>query len=105
MCQCRQCQRIGGAGHSAQFVVQAQDTEIQGNPKTFSLTSDAGNAVSSAFCGDCGNPIYKTTAMMPDLLFFHAATLDEPDAFKPEMLVHSDSARPWDHVDPAIARR
>jgi len=105
LCQCRQCQRITGTGHGAQFAIEANNTTITGNVQTYDLTSDQGNKVVSAFCGQCGNPMYKTTSMMPNLLFFHAATLDDPSLFEPQMVVFSESAQPWDHIDPAIERK
>jgi len=104
LCQCRQCQRITGSGHAAQFAVEIDKTNIKGNVQSFALKADSGNDVSSNFCGTCGNPIYKTTSMMPELLFFHAATLDKPSLFQPQMVAHADSAQPWDHIDPAINR-
>ncbi|MGZ0079751.1 GFA family protein [Methylomonas sp. YC3] len=33
LCQCRQCQRITGTGHSAEFVASAKDTIRMGAPK------------------------------------------------------------------------
>ncbi len=104
VCQCRQCQRITGTGHSPQFVVESGKTTVSGNVQTYAMTSDQGNDVISAFCGKCGNPIYKTTSMMPDVMAFHAATLDDPSLFKPEVLVHSNSAQPWDYIDPELKR-
>lgn len=105
MCQCRQCQRITGTGHSVQFAVDANETTIEGKVSTYDLTSDAGNDVKSAFCGQCGNPIYKTTSMNPGMLVFHAATLDNPSLVSPQMVVHSSSAQPWDCIDPSIERK
>lgn len=105
MCQCRQCQRITGTGHSAQFALSANKTTISGSVQTYTLTSDSGNEVLSAFCGTCGNPIYKTTSMMPDKLLFHAATLDAPEQYQPQMLVHRESAQPWDCVHPDVERK
>ncbi len=105
MCQCRQCQRITGTGHSAQFAVEANKTSINGGVQSYALKADSGNDVSSAFCGTCGNPIYKTTSMMPEMLFFHAATLNDPNIFEPQMVVCSESAQPWDHINPSIERK
>jgi len=105
MCQCRQCQRVTGTGHAAQFAVQAAKTTINGTVQTHALKSDRGNDVVSAFCGNCGNPMYKTTSMMAEMIYFHAATLDSPGDFRPQMVVHSESAQPWDHIDPAIERQ
>ncbi|MBX2837518.1 MAG: GFA family protein [Gammaproteobacteria bacterium] len=104
ICQCRQCQRITGSGHAAQFAVERTSTTITGTVQTFALTSDAGNQVESAFCGQCGSPLYKTTSMMPNVLVFHVGSLDDPSAFKPQMVVHSESGHAWDTIDPAIPR-
>jgi len=105
MCQCRQCQRITGAGHTAQFAMDSSATTITGQVTFYTLTSDDGNTINSAFCGTCGNPIYKTTSMMPELIMFHAATLDDPGIYQPQMVVYADSAQPWDKIDPAISRQ
>ncbi len=105
LCQCTQCQKITGSGHSAQFAVDANKTEIEGLVKKYKLISDAGNSVESAFCPNCGNPIYKTTSMMPDTFVFHAATLDDQRFFKPKFVVNSGSGQLWDHIDPGIERK
>jgi len=98
MCQCRQCQRITGTGHAVQFAVETDKTSIVGNVQTYKLKADSGNDVLSAFCGSCGNPIYKTTSGMPEMIVFHAATLDDPSLLQPQMVVNSDSAQPWDYI-------
>jgi len=105
LCQCLQCQKITGTGHSAQFAVDANSTTVKGAVGQYELTSDAGNAVTSAFCPVCGNPIFKTTSMMPDTLVFHASTLNDPSMFKPGAVVFSGSAQEWDYIDPAIERK
>lgn len=102
LCQCRQCQRITGSGHAAQFAVSMASTQIFGEVKKFELTSDSGNKVESAFCETCGNPVYKTTTLAENLIMFHAATLDDPSLFKPQMIVHSESGQAWDHIDSDI---
>ena len=104
ICQCRQCQRISGSGHAASFAVAADSTTDHGDVKFHELTSDSGNTVSSGLCGTCGNPVMKKTSGHPQYLFFHAATLDDPSFFKPQMVVYSESAQPWDHVDPSLKR-
>ena len=104
ICQCRQCQRITGTGHAAQFGYEAEKTTIIGNVKSYSLTADSGHEVVSAFCGNCGNPVYKTTTRMPNVYVFHAGTLDSPELFNPKKVVFSSSAQPWDFVNPAIER-
>jgi len=105
LCQCRQCQRISGAGHAAQFAAHADKTTVDGSLQYFELLADSGNRVRSGFCGACGSPVLKTTSGFPHFLFIHAATLDAPANFKPQMLVWSHSAQPWDQVDPSLLRR
>ena len=46
----------------------------------------------------------KKSTKMPELLFFHAATMDDPSRFIPQVVVYEDSKQPWDYVDPGIPR-
>lgn len=105
ICHCRQCQRITGTGHAAQFAVPEDKTEVSGSLTFYDQTADSGNTVSSGFCAECGSPVLKKTTAMPDTLFFHAATLDEPSLFSPDMVVFDHAAPPWDHVDPEVPRK
>ena len=102
ICCCRQCQQITGSGHAAQFGLPRAEVSITGEPKVHLLVADSGNTVSSAFCRDCGSPLFKSTSGFPDMLFFHAATLDDPASFKPQSVVWTKSKQPWDQIDPAI---
>jgi hypothetical protein len=75
---------------------------LRGQPQTYQLSADSGNTVTSAFCSRCGSPVFKTSSGYPDIIFFHAATLDDPSSYKPQTVVWITSKQPWDHVDPAI---
>ena len=105
ICQCRQCQRISGSGHAAQFAVSVEETSIDGEVKFYDQVAESGNTVSSGFCSNCGSPVLKKTTKVPELFFFHAATMDSPSTFKPQVVVYEESKQPWDHVDPAIPRK
>jgi hypothetical protein len=105
ICCCRQCQRITGAGHAAQFALPAAAVRISGALTRFKLVADSGNMVESAFCGTCGSPVLKTSSGFPDLIFFHAATLDDPAVYRPSAVVWHASQQPWDHFDPSLARQ
>ncbi|OHX37035.1 hypothetical protein BJL95_20325 [Methylomonas sp. LWB] len=102
LCQCRQCQRITGTGHSAEFVASEADTMISGALKFYELTADSGNIVTSGFCPTCGNPVLKKSSGYPGMLFFHAATLDNPTVFKPQTVFWAASHQPWDYVNPDL---
>ncbi|MGY6275263.1 GFA family protein [Methylomonas sp. MgM2] len=105
LCQCRQCQRITGTGHSAEFVASDNDTILSGSLSFYELTADSGNTISSGFCPNCGNPVLKKSAGYPGMLFFHAATLDNPAVFKPLKVFWTASHQPWDYVNPALERK
>lgn len=104
-CCCRQCQRLAGAGHASQFALPVAAARITGALSRFRLTADSGNTIESAFCGTCGSPVLKTSSGFPDLVFFHAATLDDPSIFRPEAVVWHSARQPWDHLDPAVPVR
>lgn len=101
-CHCRQCQRITGAGHASQFGLPANDVAITGDVRIYKLRADSGNVVDSAFCGACGSPIFKRTSGHPELIFFHATTLDDPARFKPQRSVWTACRQPWDQLDPNV---
>jgi len=105
ICQCRDCQRNTGSGHSAAFAVKKELTKLKGNIKYYERKSDDGNIVRSGFCTNCGNPILNMPEMLPEFYMFHAATLDDPSMFKPEMVVYSESKQPWDFVNPTISKK
>ncbi|PPK77008.1 hypothetical protein B0F87_102114 [Methylobacter tundripaludum] len=102
LCQCRQCQRITGTGHSAEFVALSKNTIVSGELKFYEMTSDSGNIVSSGFCPTCGNPVFKKSSGYPGMLFFHAATLENPSLFKPQKVFWTASHQPWDFVNPNL---
>ncbi|GFO71277.1 hypothetical protein BJAS_P0635 [Bathymodiolus japonicus methanotrophic gill symbiont] len=102
LCQCRQCQKITGTGHSAELVVSEKVVSIAGKLQGYEMKSDNGNTVVSQFCPTCGNPIYKKSAGFPSLLFFHAATLESPNIFNPQRVFWASSSQSWDFIDPEL---
>lgn len=101
-CYCRQCQKLCGAGHASQFGMSVSAVRFEGEPATFELLADSGNKVTSHFCPRCGSPIFKTTAALPELLFFHAVTLDDPTQFRPRAVVWTHRRQPWDQLDSGL---
>ena len=41
---------------------------------------------------------------MPGMVFVRASSLDDPEAFKPQMVVYTDRAASWDHMDLDLPR-
>lgn len=102
-CHCRDCQRASGAAHvSAVRMPSAEFRITKGTPKTYTAKSDAGNAISRVFCGECGTPLYVQVATRPDIVGLRVTTFDDPSWFKPDANIFTKSAQPWDHRDPAV---
>ena len=101
-CQCRQCQRSSGTGHASLLAVAAEALSVRGKLSFHDQKTDSGNTTSRGFCPACGNPIVNKSSGYPQMRFIHAASLDNPDRFKPEKLAYSASAQPWDYVDPEL---
>ena len=71
-------------------------------PGGWRVAGDSGADKIHAFCQTCGTPVYLTFAAMPDLLTIHAASLDDPSLFKPQMVTYGVRALAWDRLDPAL---
>ena len=99
-CQCRQCQRASGTGHASLLAVPAEALAIRSALKFHDQKADSGNITSRGFCPVCGNPIVSKSSGYPQMQLVHAASLDDPSWFKPEKLAHTESAQPWDFVNP-----
>ncbi len=60
----------------------------------------SGNTVGRASYPDCGSSVYNVNSGVPDLIFLRASILDDPDIFKPQMVVYTKSGPAWDHMAP-----
>jgi hypothetical protein len=104
-CHCRDCQRQTGSAYIAAMRVPSAGFRVtQGAPRHYVSTSDGGNAVTRAFCGDCGSPIYIQVSTRSDLVGLRVGTLDDPSGFRAEADIFVKSAQPWDHMDPALPK-
>lgn len=102
-CQCRDCQRKSGTGHGSylSFPNRAQ-VKLSGAATHWDLLGDSGNAKTRAFCPTCGSPVYLTFSAMPDVFTVHAASLDDPGRYRPQMVTYRARGHAWDRVDPNL---
>lgn len=104
-CHCRDCQRSSGTAFVAAMRMPAARFRItKGVAKRYVATSDAGNAVSRFFCGDCGSPLYIQVSTRPDIVGLRVGTLDDPSGFRAEADIFVKSAQPWDHLNPVLPK-
>jgi hypothetical protein len=104
-CQCHDCQKRSGTGHGSYLTfAHRADVKISGKVSVWKVAGDSGNAKMHAFCPSCGTPVYVTFVAMPDLIAVHAASLDDPGQFKPQMLTYGVRGRAWDRIDASLQR-
>jgi hypothetical protein len=101
-CHCVDCGKSSGTGHCTHLVVPKEAFSVSGAVKFYDRPADSGNMVSGGFCPSCGSAIYSTNSGMPDMVFPRAASLDDPEAAKPQMVVYASRAASWDYVDPKL---
>ena len=104
-CQCRDCQRKSGTGHGSYLTFAGRKSvKLEGRATQWDIAGDSGNVKTRAFCSACGSPVYMTFAAMPDLFTVHAASLDDPGRYRPQMVLYGVRGHAWDHLDPALPK-
>ena len=104
-CQCRDCQRKSGTGHGSYLTFPGKArVKLEGHAKHWDIVADGGNVKTRAFCPVCGSPVYLTFAAMPDLFTVHAASLDDPRRYRPQMVLYGVRGHAWDRIDPALPK-
>lgn len=101
-CQCRDCQRKSGTGHGSYLTFPRAGVKLEGKATHWDIVADSGNAKTRSFCATCGSPVYMLFSAMPDIFTVHAASLDDPTRFKPQVLTYSIGGYAWDSIDPAL---
>lgn len=104
ICQCRDCQYDSGTGHSCHVMVPMKAVTFSGELTTYRSMADSGSAVERRFCPVCGSSVVYRSAALPASIFVTAGSLDDPTIFAPAMVVYTESAQPWDVIDPRLRR-
>lgn len=95
VCHCRNCQKQAATAFSVVVAIPKSAMSIQGQLKTYQDRGDSGQPVRRNFCPECGSPITSDVAVMPDLTFIKAGTLDDTSWLDPKMHVYCDSKQKW----------
>jgi hypothetical protein len=103
-CQCRDCQHKSGTGHGSYLTFARGGVKQTGQATLWNITGDSGNVKTRAFCPACGSPVYMTFAAMPDVFTVHAASLDDPALFQPQVVTYAMRAHAWDVLDPVLPK-
>lgn len=95
-CQCTDCQKNSGGGHSSIFAVPSSGVSMSGNTKVYEVTADSGSTIGRGFCPDCGGPVFTVTTGLPDVTIIKAGSLDDPSQYEPQMVIYTKSGQGWD---------
>jgi hypothetical protein len=101
-CQCVDCRKSSGSGHCSHLAVPRDAVTTTGTATEYSRPADSGHIVRRAFCPTCGAPLYSRNDAMPEMIFIRASSLDDPEVFKPQMVVFASRAPSWDCMDRAL---
>ncbi|MGH8431698.1 MAG: GFA family protein, partial [Solimonas sp.] len=85
-CQCRNCQHMSGTAHGSYLTFLREGVKLEGKAAHWDMVADNGTVKTRGFCPICGSPVTLTFAARPELFTVHAASLDDPGRFKPQMV-------------------
>jgi hypothetical protein len=94
-CHCLDCQRSSGAPFASGVVVKANDLEISGTPKTYSVRASSGSLVTRSFCPNCGAPLFTRGEANPEFMSIRFPSLDQPMEFQPMLDIWTSTAQSW----------
>lgn len=95
-CHCESCRRQCSAPFTVFVgVPDGQWRWTAGAPQL----NPSSSGVERLFCGDCGSPLTFRSTGLTDILHFHAAALENPEAFPPERHVAIEEKLGWLHLN------
>ena len=96
-CHCRWCQRESGASFALNAMIEADRVQLLAGDVDVVLTpSNSGKGQKIARCPRCRIAVWSNYAGAGDAVrFVRVGTLDNPDAFPPDIHIFTASKQPW----------
>ena len=97
VCHCADCQRQTGNPFSVIVAVPRAALQIEGDTIASFTTvgEDHGGDTERSFCSACGSPVFSHAAVMPEVAFVKAGSLDDASWVEPTIEAWTSSAQPW----------
>jgi hypothetical protein len=95
ICHCADCQTMSGAPYRVNVPVPADKLRLTGAPRIYVKTRGSGEPVNTAFCGDCGTPLYSCKGEAPAVYFLRTGAIRQRAELIPTAQGFCDSALPW----------
>jgi hypothetical protein len=95
-CHCRWCQRETGSAFVINALLETDRLEVDGPVDLVDTPSESGSGQQVARCPRCRIALWSHYAGAGKRLsFIRVGTLDEPDAFPPDIHIYTASKQPW----------
>lgn len=101
-CHCKDCQKSTGSGKATIIIMPAEQLDIKGNLKFFTVTGSAGSHISRGFCPSCGSQVVSFVEENPAIKFLKAGSLDDSSWLEVHSSFWSSTANPWSPLDESI---
>jgi hypothetical protein len=100
-CHCESCRRNTSSPVAAFFGVSRGAFRFTGKPPAVYHSSPG---VRRLFCGRCGSPMAYETDRRPGEIDLYAASLNDPEAYRPEAHTHAAERLSWFDVRDELPR-
>jgi hypothetical protein len=96
-CHCRWCQRESGASFALNAVIEATEVELLGTaPERIVNPSASGKGQTILRCPACKVAVWSHYGGLGErACFVRVGTLDDPDAWPPDVHIFTTSKQPW----------
>ena len=96
-CHCRWCQRETGAAFALNAMIEAEAVTLLAGPVAVIATPSAsGKGQKISRCPVCQVAVWSNYAGAGDAVrFVRVGTLDDPDAWPPDIHIYTESKQPW----------
>jgi hypothetical protein len=96
-CHCRWCQRQTGTAFALNALIEADRVQLlEGDVELVAVPSPSGKGQKIWRCPTCRIAVWSNYGGAGDAVrFIRVGTLDNPDAFPPDIHIHTSSKQPW----------
>ncbi len=94
-CHCRWCQRETGTAFAQNALIETDRLEATGETETIDTPSNSGRGQAVVRCAACKIALWSHYGGAEQIAFLRVGTLDNPDAFPPDIHIWTSSKQPW----------
>jgi len=100
-CHCRWCQRETGAAFALNgFLEAGKLTLLKGQVEVVDTPSESGRGQRISRCPNCRVALWSNYSSANEAIhFIRIGTLDDPDAFPPDIHIFTSSKQPWVNLE------